>query len=94
MVDALSLMMANLPSLLTLRINTYYNLFEERKLFMKVSELKKLLKKHGCTLLREGENHEIWYSPITKQQFAVPRHNSKELPTGTEKTIKKQSGIL
>lgn len=60
---------------------------------MKISELKKLLKKNGCYFIRDGDNHEIWYSPTTKQQFAVPRHNSKELPTGTEKTIKKQAGL-
>ena len=60
---------------------------------MKISELKKLLKKNGCKQIRDGDNHEIWYSPITKQQFPVPRHNSKELPTGTEKIIMKQAGL-
>ena len=61
---------------------------------MKVSELKKLLKQIRCYKVRDGDNHEIWYSPVTKQQFAVPRHNSKELPTGTEKAIKKQAGLI
>lgn len=61
---------------------------------MKVSEIKKLLNKAGCYCIREGDNHEIWYSPITNRQFAVPRHNSKELPTGTEKAIKKQAGLI
>ncbi len=60
---------------------------------MKVSEMKKLLEKSGCSKEKEGTNHEIWYSPITKQHFPVPRHNSKELPTGTEKNIRKQAGL-
>lgn len=34
---------------------------------MKVSEMKKLLKKAGCRKIREGGNHEIWFSPITLQ---------------------------
>lgn len=41
---------------------------------MKGSELRKLLKKYGCYFDRDGGNHEIWYSPITKKQFPVPRH--------------------
>ena len=61
---------------------------------MKVSELKKLLRKFGCFLIRNGDNHEIWYSPKSGRQFTVPRHNSKELPTGTEKSIKRHAGLL
>ena len=60
---------------------------------MKVSEMKKLLKKHGCYLVRQGSNHEIWYSPGTKESFLVPRHNSQELPTGTQRSILKSAGI-
>lgn len=60
---------------------------------MKVSEMKKLLVKSGCSKEKEGTNHEIWYSPITKQHFPVPRHNSKELPTGTEKNIRQLAGL-
>ena len=36
---------------------------------MKVSEIKKLLKKAGCYCIREGDNHEIWYSPITNRHL-------------------------
>ncbi len=61
---------------------------------MKVSEMIKLLKKSGCYKVQDGANHEIWYSPITKQQFVVPRHPSKELPTGTTKSIQKQAGLI
>ncbi len=60
---------------------------------MKVSEMKKLLKQIGCRKIRDGANHEIWYSPITNRKFQVPRHQSQELPTGTEKQIRKESGL-
>ena len=60
---------------------------------MKVSELKKFLKKHGCYLVREGTNHEKWFSPKGNSYFMIPRHNSKELPTGTVQAILKQSGL-
>lgn len=60
---------------------------------MKVSEMKKLLKQIGFRKIRDGANHEIWYSPITDRKFQVPRHQSQELPTGTEKQIRKESGL-
>lgn len=60
---------------------------------MRVSELKKILKKNGCCIIRQGSNHEHWFSTITKKSFMVPRHDSKEIPKGTLEAIFKQSGI-
>lgn len=60
---------------------------------MKTSEMKKLLRKAGCTKEWEGTNHEMWYSPITGKRFTVPRHNSQELKTGTAESIKKVAGL-
>lgn len=57
---------------------------------MKISEMKKLLRKHDCYYVRELTNHEEWYSPITKRSFLIPRHNSQELKTGLENAIRKQ----
>jgi hypothetical protein len=35
--------------------------------------LRELLRGAGCTLVRQGKgSHEIWYSPITQRNFAVP----------------------
>jgi HicA toxin of bacterial toxin-antitoxin, len=35
--------------------------------------LRDLLRAASCTLVRQGKgSHEIWYSPITKRNFAVP----------------------
>lgn len=59
---------------------------------MKAGELTKLLKKNGCYLLRHGSNHDIWLSPTTNKQFAVPRHKD-EIKTGTAKSILKDAGI-
>lgn len=57
---------------------------------MKCKELLRLLKKAGCYKIREGKgSHEIWYSPITGNEFSVPNHGSKEVGTGMEKKIRK-----
>jgi len=35
--------------------------------------LRELLRAAGCTLARQRKgSHEIWHSPITKRNFAVP----------------------
>ena len=35
--------------------------------------LRDLLRAAGCTFVRQGRgSHEIWHSPITKRNFAVP----------------------
>ena len=60
---------------------------------MTYSEIKRLLKKNGCYLEREGSRHEIWYSPITGKRFQVGRHNSEEAAIGTLNNIKKDAGI-
>lgn len=65
---------------------------KERR-FMKTSELRKILKKHGCTLSCHGKRHNLWYSPITGKIFPVPRHSSKEIPTGTYESIRKDAGF-
>ena len=60
---------------------------------MKYSELKKLLKKHGCYKSDEGSNHEKWFSPINSKTFQVGRHNSEDVRKGTCHAILKQAGI-
>ncbi|MBP5565922.1 MAG: type II toxin-antitoxin system HicA family toxin [Bacteroidales bacterium] len=60
---------------------------------MKYSELRKILRQSGCTVVRQGANHEIWYSSKTRRHFPVARHNADEVYTGTLRDIVKQSGI-
>ena len=61
---------------------------------MKVSEMKKKLRKAGCYKIREGGNHEIWFSPATDEEFPVSRHNAEELPKGTSNSIMKAAGLI
>ena len=60
---------------------------------MKVNEKKRQLRLAGCYKVREGANHEVWFSPKTGNQFPISRHDNKELPTGTAKIIDKQAGL-
>lgn len=59
---------------------------------MKQSELLKLFSKNDIKLLQHGKRHDIYYSPITKKQFPVPRH-AKEIAIGTLKSIMKDAGL-
>ena len=60
---------------------------------MTTAELLKLLKKNGCTFIRNGGRHDIYFSPITGKQFPVGRHNKEEVPNGTLQNILKCSGL-
>lgn len=60
---------------------------------MKTSELTKMMKKGGCYFLGHRGEHDLWYSPITEKEIIVPRHPSKEIPTGTANKIKKDAGL-
>lgn len=60
---------------------------------MKVSEMIKKLKKAGCYITENGTRHDEWYSPLTGKYFRVPRHQSKELATGTANSIMKDAGL-
>lgn len=60
---------------------------------MKVSEMKKLVKKAGCYKIEEGTRHEKWFSPTTGKTFLIPRHNAQELKKGTAEGIKKDAGL-
>lgn len=56
---------------------------------MKNSHLTNRLKAAGCSIVRHGGNHDIWYSPITGLKRAVPRHGSREVHHGLLKTLEK-----
>jgi len=60
---------------------------------MKVSELIRLAKKQGCYIKRHGSEHDIWISPTTGNTARIPRHQSKELATGTAQNIMKDLGL-
>lgn len=56
---------------------------------MKYNQFKTRLKAAGCSLVRQGGGHEVWYSPITGLTRPLPRHGSKEVPTGLLKSLEK-----
>ena len=60
---------------------------------MKVSELTKKAKKIGCYIKRHGADHDIWVNPKTGSTARIPRHQSKEVATGTALEIMKDLGI-
>lgn len=60
---------------------------------MKVNELLRILKEHGCYCDHSGKRHDIWFSPINGRTFPVERHSSKELGTGMVQKILKEAGI-
>ncbi|MCH8963199.1 MAG: type II toxin-antitoxin system HicA family toxin [Bacteroidetes bacterium] len=45
---------------------------------MKRNALLRHLRKHGCTLKREGRSHSLWTNPETGKTEAIPRHT--EIP--------------
>ena len=60
---------------------------------MKVSELTRMAKKHGCYIKRHGSDHDIWIDPKTGNTERIPRHKSKELASGTAHDIMKNLGL-
>lgn len=57
---------------------------------MKTTELKHLLKQHGCyEIATNARGHDVWFSPITHAK----RHQSREMAIGTVNAILKQAGI-
>ena len=41
---------------------------------MKLGDLLRHLRHHGCYLKREGTGHALWFSPVNGRVEAVPRH--------------------
>jgi len=60
---------------------------------MKASELTRLAKKKGCQIKRHGADHDIWLNPKTGNTAPIPRHQSKEVATGTANRIIKDLGL-
>jgi predicted RNA binding protein YcfA (HicA-like mRNA interferase family) len=60
---------------------------------VKASELTRLAKKHGCQIKRHGAEHDIWISPKTGKTARIPRHQNKEVATGTAYNIIRDLGL-
>jgi predicted RNA binding protein YcfA (HicA-like mRNA interferase family) len=54
-------------------------------------ELRELLRAAGCTVVRQGKgSHEIWHSPVTGRNFAVPIGTTSR---HTANAILRQAGL-
>lgn len=60
---------------------------------MTQAELRRLLEKNGCKLIRSGGRHDFYYSPITGREVMVGRHAKEEVRTGTLHKMLKDAGI-
>ena len=58
---------------------------------MKLAELERHLRLHGCVLYRESAAHSIWFNPAFHKIASVPRH--REIKEGTARAICKQLEI-
>ena len=47
---------------------------------MKLAELERHLRYHGCVLYREGGAHSIWFNPTSHKIASVPCPNPGDLP--------------
>ena len=74
-------------------LDTCYDVTIERWDAMKASELTRLAKKNGCHIKRHGSEHDIWINPKTDGTARIPRHQNKEVATGTAHSIMKDLGL-
>lgn len=62
---------------------------------IKVRNLIKILKDNGFEEIRQNGSHKIFSNKESKRKTTVPFHGSGAMiPTGTEKSILKQAGLL
>jgi len=55
---------------------------------MKLADLERHLRGHGCQLYREGGSHSIWWNPTNRRITSVLRH--REVKDNTARAICKQ----
>lgn len=58
---------------------------------MKLADVERHLRRHGCVLDREGAAHSIWLNLSNRKIASVPRH--REIKDGTVRAICKQLEI-
>lgn len=57
------------------------------------SEIIRILRRNGFTLVSQRGSHQKWRNTNTGKQVIVPYHKSKQLPLGTIRSIIDGSGI-
>lgn len=62
---------------------------------MKYRELHRILRSQKCyDTGKQRAGHPLWYSPITGKTFTTSNHLTKEVASGTLKSIIRDSGIV
>ena len=58
---------------------------------MKLRDLERHLREHGCHFEREGGNHTLWKNPANGKVTPVPRH--REVKENTARSVCRQLEI-
>ena len=58
------------------------------------SEMAKALERKGWTLARVTGSHFIYNRPGARRPIPVPKHGSRPLKTGTQKSIMREAGLV
>ena len=58
---------------------------------MKIRDLERHLRGHGCVLFREGGAHTVWLNPANRKIASVPRH--REIKERTVESICRQREV-
>ena len=58
---------------------------------IRLRDLERHLRAHGCERLRQGAKHAIWHNPAAKRRTSVPRHT--QIPLTTAREICKQLAV-
>jgi predicted RNA binding protein YcfA (HicA-like mRNA interferase family) len=60
---------------------------------MTVAEFVRSLKKLGIEFKGHGARHDVYINPKNGLEAQIPRHQSKEIKTGTKERIMKDLGL-
>lgn len=61
---------------------------------MTVAEFVRYLKKkHGIKIKENGAKHDVYWNPETGAEAQLPRHQSREIKSGTKEQILKDLGL-
>ena len=61
---------------------------------MTYGELTRRLRRMGMRYVRHGRgSHELWVNPNNRSVALIPNHGSREIPTGTLRSVLRQLGL-
>jgi predicted RNA binding protein YcfA (HicA-like mRNA interferase family) len=61
---------------------------------MNYRQLTKRLRQLGCEFVRQAPgSHEVWWNPANRKFTVIPRHEGRDIPTGTLRAILRQLDI-